>query len=82
MNKRGFLLQASRPLSPQPPPFFPLSLSPTPFDACYAGYVMSTPSDVKAPSLNLLPSQIPNNACNADKIWEARHEAVRAGSPW
>ena len=22
-----------------PPPFFPFSLSPTPFDACYAGYI-------------------------------------------
>ena len=40
MNKRGFLWQASLPLSPLPPslfPFFPFSLSPTPFDACYAG---------------------------------------------
>ena len=26
-------------LSPQSPSFFPSSLSPTPFDACYAGYV-------------------------------------------
>ena len=26
------------PSLPNPPPFFPSSLSPTPFDACYAGY--------------------------------------------
>ena len=26
------------PSLPYPPPFFPLLLSPTPFDACYAGY--------------------------------------------
>ena len=26
------------PSLPYPPPFFPFSLSPTPFDACYAGY--------------------------------------------
>ena len=26
------------PLSPIPPPFFPSSLSPTPFDTCYAGH--------------------------------------------
>ena len=29
------------PSLPNPPPFFPFSLSPTPFDACYAGYVLS-----------------------------------------
>ena len=25
--------------STNPPPFFPFSLSPTPFDACYAGHI-------------------------------------------
>ena len=29
--------EVSLTLSPQPPPFFPSSLPPTPFDACYAG---------------------------------------------
>ena len=40
MNKMGFLEQASLTLSPQPPSFFPSSLFPTPFDACYAGSVL------------------------------------------
>ena len=26
---------------PYPPPFYPFSLSPTPFDAFYAGYIMT-----------------------------------------
>ena len=29
------------PSLPNPPPFFRFSLSPTPFDACYAGYSKS-----------------------------------------
>ena len=44
MNKRGFLEQASPPPLPNPPPLFPFlpipyPLPPTPFDACYAGYI-------------------------------------------
>ena len=31
-------MKGSLPSLPNPSPFFPSSLSPTPFDACYAGY--------------------------------------------
>ena len=37
MNKGGSYSRRLFPSFPNPPPFFPFSLSPTPFDACYAG---------------------------------------------
>ena len=37
-RKRGKGREDPFPSLPYPPPFFPFSLSPTPFDACYAGY--------------------------------------------
>ena len=38
---RGRGREKSTTFSPLPPPFYPFFLSPTPFDACYAGYIMT-----------------------------------------
>ena len=39
MNKRGSYSRRPFLSLPNPPPFFPFSLSPTRFDACYAGHI-------------------------------------------